>query len=70
MATRIGVVGAAGRMGRMLLATIAATPGCVIAGSTNWLASRIDLYRPAARQTLSAFAVTALTTLAVRLRPI
>ncbi|MGH6881726.1 MAG: 4-hydroxy-tetrahydrodipicolinate reductase, partial [Hypericibacter sp.] len=35
MATRIGVVGAAGRMGRMLLATIAATPGCVIAGGTE-----------------------------------
>jgi 4-hydroxy-tetrahydrodipicolinate reductase len=35
MAVRIGVVGAAGRMGRMLLATIAATPGCSIAGGSE-----------------------------------
>jgi 4-hydroxy-tetrahydrodipicolinate reductase len=35
MAIKIGVVGAAGRMGRMLLATVAATPGCVIAGGTE-----------------------------------
>ncbi|MEN2977370.1 4-hydroxy-tetrahydrodipicolinate reductase [Tistrella sp. BH-R2-4] len=31
----IGVVGCAGRMGRMLLATIAATDGCRIAGGTE-----------------------------------
>jgi 4-hydroxy-tetrahydrodipicolinate reductase len=35
MAVKIGVVGAAGRMGRMLLATIADTPGCSIAGGTE-----------------------------------
>jgi 4-hydroxy-tetrahydrodipicolinate reductase len=32
---KIGVVGAAGRMGRMLLATVAATPGCALAGGTE-----------------------------------
>src|SRR5438067_11326011 len=30
--TRIGVIGCAGRMGRMLVADIAATEGCVLAG--------------------------------------
>ncbi len=34
-AYRIGVVGAAGRMGRMLIGTIAATPGCVVAGGAE-----------------------------------
>jgi 4-hydroxy-tetrahydrodipicolinate reductase len=34
-AYRIGVVGAAGRMGRMLIATIAATPGCAVAGGAE-----------------------------------
>jgi len=34
-AYRIGVVGCAGRMGRMLIATIAATPGCVVAGGSE-----------------------------------
>lgn len=34
-AYRIGVVGAAGRMGRMLIATIAATPGCTVAGGAE-----------------------------------
>jgi len=32
---RIGVVGCAGRMGRMLIAEIAATPGCAVAGGTE-----------------------------------
>jgi 4-hydroxy-tetrahydrodipicolinate reductase len=35
MATRIGIVGAEGRMGRMLLAAIAATTGRIIAGGTE-----------------------------------
>ena len=32
---RIGVVGCAGRMGRMLIGTIMATPGCVVAGGSE-----------------------------------
>ncbi len=32
---RIGVVGCAGRMGRMLVATIAGTPGCAVAGGSE-----------------------------------
>ena len=32
--TRIGVLGCAGRVGRMLVADIAATEGCVLAGGT------------------------------------
>jgi 4-hydroxy-tetrahydrodipicolinate reductase len=32
---RIGVVGCAGRMGRMLIGAIAATPGCVVAGGSE-----------------------------------
>lgn len=32
---RIGVVGCAGRMGRMLVATIAGTPGCRVSGGTE-----------------------------------
>ena len=32
--TRIGVIGCAGRMGRMLVADIAATEGCALAGGT------------------------------------
>ena len=32
---RIGVVGCSGRMGRMILRTIAATPGCAIAGGSE-----------------------------------
>ena len=31
----IGVVGCSGRMGRLLLSTLAATPGCEIAGGTE-----------------------------------
>ena len=34
-AYRIGVVGCAGRMGRMLIATIAGTPGCAVAGGSE-----------------------------------
>lgn len=34
-ATRVGVVGCAGRMGRMLVAEIAATENCVVAGGTD-----------------------------------
>lgn len=33
--TRIGIVGCGGRMGRMLLAEVAATPGCVVAGGAE-----------------------------------
>ena len=33
--TRIGVVGCSGRMGRMILRTIAATPACVLAGGSE-----------------------------------
>jgi 4-hydroxy-tetrahydrodipicolinate reductase len=32
---RIGIVGAAGRMGRMLVKTVSETPGCVVAGATE-----------------------------------
>lgn len=32
---RIGVVGCAGRMGRMLIGTIMGTPGCVVAGGSE-----------------------------------
>lgn len=31
---RIGIVGCAGRMGRMLVAQVASTPGCTVAGGT------------------------------------
>ena len=34
-AYRIGVVGCAGRMGRMLIAAIAGTPGCAVAGGSE-----------------------------------
>jgi len=32
---KIGIVGAAGRMGRMLVRTVHETPGCVVAGATE-----------------------------------
>jgi len=32
---RIGILGCGGRMGRMLLAEVAATEGCVVAGGVD-----------------------------------
>ncbi|MCK5621819.1 MAG: 4-hydroxy-tetrahydrodipicolinate reductase, partial [Alphaproteobacteria bacterium] len=32
---KIGIVGAAGRMGRMLVRQVGETPGCVLAGATE-----------------------------------
>lgn len=39
-ALRIGISGCAGRMGRMLVAEVAATPGCVLAGGVDASGSR------------------------------